>query len=138
MLQEISLFLPNYPGVLAQLSLLLRANEIKIIAISVAQTKEYGLVMILVDKPSECIAILEENEYEYHVKEVVLINMIDKPEIINDIAEIMGVNDINIEYIYSTLVRRQKNEAYLILNTNNNEKATSTLKEKGFSLLESV
>ncbi|MHA1689357.1 MAG: hypothetical protein ACTSUN_08485, partial [Promethearchaeota archaeon] len=108
MLKEISLFLPNYPGMLSQLVKILRANDIDLIAISVAQAKDYGLVMIIIDKPSECIDLLEENGYEFSVKEVVGVKMSSSPEIINDIAELMGINNINIEYMYSTLLKSQK------------------------------
>ncbi|MHA1805851.1 MAG: hypothetical protein ACTSU4_15140 [Promethearchaeota archaeon] len=138
MIKEISLFLPNYPGMLSQLVKLLRANDINLIAISVAQAKDYGLVMIIVDKPSECIDLLEENNYELSVKEVIAVKMSASAEIINDIAELMGTNNVNIEYMYSTLLKSRKNEAFIILHTDNNQKAFLLLKEKGLFPLESI
>lgn len=137
MLKEISLFMENTPGILSQFVKLLKANAINLKAISVAQTKDYGLAMIIVDKPTECVAVLEENEYEYSVRDVIAVNM-SGADLVNDIAEIMGINNINIEYMYSILLKREKDEAYIILHTNDNQNAATYLKEKGISLLEGI
>ena len=131
MVKEFSIFLENTPGILAQFVKLLNASDISIRAISVAEAKDYGLVLILVDKPDECEILLKENENEYTTSDVVIVSLADKDLIFYDIAELMGINNINIEYLYSTLVEK---EANLIIRTNNNHKAINVLKNKGFSV----
>ena len=131
MVKEFSVFLENTPGILAQFIKLLNAVEIKVRAITVAESEEYGLLSILVDKPEECKEILEENGYDFSESEVVAVKLDEKGTLLYDIAELMGLNNINIDYLYSTLVEEQ---AHLIIRTNKNEKAAEVLKAKGFSV----
>ncbi len=135
MIKEFSIFLENSPGILAQLIKLLDSSEISIQAISVAETEDYGLVLILVDKPEECEEVLNENEYNFTVAEIVAVSLANKVSILYDISELMGVNGINIEYLYSTLVM---DEIHLILRTNNNQRAANVLAAKGFSILKKI
>ena len=132
MVKEFSIFLENTPGILAQFIKLLNASNIDILAISVAEAEDYGLLLILVDKPEECEEILQENEYNFSIAEVIPVSLANNPGLLFDIAELMGVENINIEYLYSTLVM---DEAHLIIRTNKNEKAIEILREKGFSIL---
>ncbi|MHA1147649.1 MAG: hypothetical protein ACTSR8_05345 [Promethearchaeota archaeon] len=131
MVKEFSIFLENTPGILAQLIKLLNASEINIRAISVAEAENYGLVMILIDKPEECEELLEENEYDFSISDVIVVSLSENSSLLYDIAELMGVNNINIDYMYSTLVEK---EANLIIRTNNNHKAINVLKNKGFNV----
>lgn len=135
MVKEFTVFLENVPGILAQFIRLLDSNEIRIHAISVTETDDYGLVSILVNKPKECEDVLGENDYDFKVSDVVVVNLANKRSLLYDIAEMMGVNGININYLYSTLVMEQ---AHLIINTNNTEKTINVLKEKEFSILEDL
>ena len=133
MVKEFSIFMDNTPGKLSQFIKLLNASEITVRAISVAEAEDYGLVLILVDKAEECEEILTENEYSFNTSDVILVSLSEQINILYDIAELMGVNNVNIEYLYSTLVEK---EAYLILRTNDNHKAANILKNKGFKISE--
>lgn len=135
MVKEFSIYLENNPGILAQMIKSFDANGIIIEAISVVESKDYGLVMILVNKPEECEEMLVENEIEYSIADVVAVSLANKRSLLFDIAELMGINNINIEYMYSTLVM---DEAHLIIRTNDNHKAINILKGKAFSILESL
>lgn len=55
MFKQISIYLKNVPGQLAQFATLLTENDIEIRAITVAENEEYGLILLLVDKPDKCI-----------------------------------------------------------------------------------
>lgn len=133
MVKEFSIFLENNPGILAQFIKLLNASEINIRAISVAEAEDYGLVLILVDKADECEELLEENDYDYSVSDVVVVSLSEQSSLLYDITELMGINNVNIEYLYSTLVEK---EANLILRTSDNHKAANVLKNKGLKVSE--
>ena len=60
--------------------------------------------------------------------------MVDKPIDIYEIANIMGENDINIEYIYSSTLLKAK--TLIVLNVDDINKATEILKKKGIKLVE--
>lgn len=133
MLTEISVFLPNEPGELAKFIKLLMDNGISINSITVAETEDYGLLLILVDKPDECIDLLNEMEYVISVSDVVAVEVNGKPSELYNISSILGNHQVNILYLYSTLIIDQ---AHIILRSNDNEKAQSVLKDNDYKIIE--
>jgi hypothetical protein len=136
MFKQLSIYLNNRPGELANFCTFLIDNNIEIRAITVAENDEYGLILLLVDKPDKCIELLEREEYIYSVTNVLAVKvMSDKGHTqgLQEISSILGNNDVNIEFLYSTLV---KDESLIILRVNDNQKAKKALKEEGFLLEE--
>jgi hypothetical protein len=114
---------------------LLLEHDIEIRALTVANSAEYALLLLLVDKPDDCIDILDKNSYSNSAEMVLAVKLKSdhNTQGLQEIAKLLGDNNINIEYIYSTLV---KNEALLILRVDDNEKAKEVLKKDGFILEE--
>ena len=133
MLKQISVFLPNEPGILAKFTKVLMDKQINMRAISVAETSDYGILRILVDKPEECIEILKENNYLAITTDVIAVDVPDKPGALHEITKLLGDNRINIEYLYSTILR---DEAIIVLRIDNINKAVEVLKNKGVKLIE--
>ena len=132
---QLSVLLEDKPGELANFIKLLMDNKIYIRALTVAKTSEYGLLLILVDKPEQCVDLLDENNFTLSTTEVIAIRLNDNPNALYEIPKTLGDNKINIDYFYSTLI---KEEALLILRIEDQiiEKALNTLKEKGFTIVE--
>ena len=137
MLTEISIFLPNNPGVLAKLIELLNDNKITIKAITVAETPDYGLLLILVNNPEKCIALLTENNYTISATDVIAVKIPEKfkNETLFDIANILGNHKINIEYLYMTIV---SNSTLMVIRVNESEKAEELLKKENNLLMNIV
>ena len=133
MLKQISVFLPNQPGILAKFTKVLMDEKINMRAISVAETADYGILRILVDKVDDCVKILKDNNYLVSTTDVIAVDIPDKPGALHEITKLLGDNNINIEYLYSTLV---KEEAIIILRIDNLNKAVEVLKKKGVRLIE--
>ena len=133
MLKQISVFLPNQPGILAKFTKVLMDEKINMRAISVAETADYGILRILVDKVDDCVKILKDNNYLVSTTDVIAVDIPDKPGALHEITKLLGDNNINIEYLYSTLV---KEEAIIILRIDNLNKAVEVLKSKGVKLIE--
>ncbi|MFX1338076.1 MAG: hypothetical protein ACFFDK_05665 [Promethearchaeota archaeon] len=131
MITEISVFLPNNPGVLAKFIDLLNINSIHIKAITVAETPDYGLLLILVDSPEECIELLEENNYELSATTVLAVRLSEDLNALFDIANVLGKNSVNIEYLYMTVI---SGNTIMIVRVDDNDKAEEVLKEEGFLL----
>ena len=102
-------------------------------AISVAETADYGILRILVDKVDECVKILKDNNYLVSTTDVIAVDIPDKPGALHEITKILGDNNINIEYLYSTLI---KEEAIIVLRIDNLNKAVEVLRGKGVKLIE--
>jgi hypothetical protein len=135
MLNQLSVFLPNKPGVLANFFELLMESKIYIRSMTVAETEDYGLLLLLVDQFEECAALLEEKDFLFSVTEVVAVRLTDKIAKLYEIAKILGSNDVNIEYLYTTLIDDQ---ALIILRLDNNERGIEVLKENGFIVVEKL
>jgi hypothetical protein len=133
LLTQISVFLPNSPGVLAKFTKTLMDHKINMRAISVAETADYGILRILVDKVDDCVKILKENNYLVSTTEVIAVNVPDKPGALHEIAKMFGENNINIEYLYSTLLHEQ---AIIVFRIDNTKKAIEILKKRGVQLIE--
>jgi hypothetical protein len=133
MLKQISVFLPNQPGILAKFTKVLMDEKINMRAISVAETADYGILRILVDKVDECVKILKDNNYLVSTTDVIAVDIPDKPGALHEITKILGDNNINIEYLYSTLI---KEEAIIVLRIDNLNKAVEVLRGKGVKLIE--
>ncbi len=133
MLTQISVFLPDRPGVLANFLKLLMDHKIFVTAMTVAKTEDYGLLLILVDKPYECIELLDSQDYGFSTTQVIAINISEQPDALYLIPKTLGDNQINIEYLYSTLV---KDEAFIVLKVDDEGTAIQVLKTNGFSLIE--
>ncbi|MFX0070089.1 MAG: hypothetical protein ACFFAO_03275 [Candidatus Hermodarchaeota archaeon] len=133
MITEISVFLPNNPGVLAKFINLLNKNNIQIKSITAAETPDYGLLLLLVDNPDNCIVLLQENNYEVLATAVLAIKLSDDPNALFDIADVLGKNEVNIEYLYNCVVN---NTTLMIVRVSDNSKAQEVLKKKKFILVE--
>ncbi len=134
MVKQLSVFLPNKPGVLAKLTALLEKNSINIRALTVADTADYGILRLIVNDPEKCIKILKEEEnYLVSETEVIALQVEDKPGGLHKVAKIMGDNGINIEYIYSTLTT---GAAIILMRVNDLEKAIKTLQTNKFKVLQ--
>ena len=135
MFRQLSVWLPNKPGMLKMFLDVLIENNIELRAITVAENEEYGILLILVDKPDECINILDRLDYPVSETMVLAVKLKSDNNAVGlqEISKIMGENYININYLYSTMV---KDESLIILKVDDNEKAIDVLKHDGFILEE--
>lgn len=135
MFRQLSVWLPNKPGMLKKFLDILIENNIELRAITVAENEEYGILLLLVDKPDDCMKILDELDYPVSETMVLAVKLKSDNNAIGlqEISKIMGENNINIDYLYNTLV---KDESLIILKVDNNERAIELLKEDGFILEE--
>jgi len=131
---EISVFLPNKPGMLGKFSKLLLENDINYRAMTIAEIDDKSLLRMVVDKTQEAIDLLKKNNYLLSITDVLAVEIPDKPEILYEIAEILGENDVNIEYIYSSTIL--KREAIIILKVDKTNKALEIFKRRGINLIE--
>ena len=133
-LKQISVFLPNKPGMLAKFSKLLLEKKINMRAMTVAETVDKGLLRMVVDKPQEAIDLLKDHNYLVSVENVIAVEIPDKPGGLYEIAEMLGENDVNIEYIYSSTLLEP--EAIIVIKVDKSKKALEIFKSRGIKLIE--
>ncbi|MBD3256403.1 MAG: acetolactate synthase [Candidatus Lokiarchaeota archaeon] len=131
MFKQLSVYLRNTPGELSKFCSLLIEHDIEIRAITVAESEKYGLILLLVDKPDDCIDLLDKEQYSVSLTMVlaVKIDSENNTKGLREISKLLGDNNVNIDYLYSTLV---KDESLIILKVDDNKKAQEVLEKSGF------
>jgi len=131
---QLSVYIPNKPGQPAQFFELLMDKKIFIRPLTVAETEEFGLLLLLVDHTKKCIEILEDNNILYSITEVIAVELSENISQLYNIAKTLGSHGVNIDYLYFLVLNSHKNG--IILKLDDNEKGVEILLEHGFKLLE--
>lgn len=132
MVKQISVFLQNRPGTLANLTKILLDKNINMRALTVADTADYGIIRMIVDDPEKTLKVLKDHEYLVSETDVIAVEAMDKPGGLYEIATVLGERNVNIEYLYTTL---KQGKAIMIIRVSDVEEATEALRNGGFKLV---
>ncbi len=136
-IQQVSVFLDNRPGSLSELITYLDRFKIKIFALSIADAGEFGLIRMITEDAGRATKILEDADFNLAKSkkniEVTVILTTEKDKV-SRIAKILGDNDLNIEYAYSSAVRIDGKFA-LVLRVDDLDKAERILEENDVAIL---
>lgn len=132
-IKQISVFLENRPGKLAEFAAVLSAQKINLRAISVAESADFGIVRIIVDDVFNAVTILKSENYVCTITDVLAVEVRDEPGMLANMIGVLGTEGINIEYMY-TILGKKSDVAYMIIRTNNDSEAVKILEAKGFKL----
>ncbi|MCR5293812.1 MAG: ACT domain-containing protein [Lachnospiraceae bacterium] len=132
--QQISVFLENRPGTLAELTDVLWKNNIDMRAMCVADAMDFGIARIIVDDVYETMTVLKDAGYVCQITKVLTVEMADEPGGLSKILALLGSAGINLEYTYAFLSRK-KDTAYLVLKVAEPEKAEAVLRAEHIRLI---
>ncbi len=132
--EQLSIFLENRAGRLAEVTKVLASAGINIRALSVADTSDFGILRIIVSNNEKAKQILKGNGFTVKKTTVVPVEVEDKPGGLHKILEILREKDINIEYMYAFVQQSGKN-AVLIFRFDRTEDALELLKENNIKVL---
>lgn len=137
-LKQISIFLENKPGKLAELVELLRKNEINMRALSLAETTDYGIARIIADNPEKTAEVLKEANYVYSVTPVIATAIPDEPGSLYKVLGVFKEGGVNIEYTYA-FITRKPGYAYIVfrINDDKTDEAAELLKNNGIEIVTS-
>ncbi|GAH63269.1 unnamed protein product [marine sediment metagenome] len=135
-LKQISVFLPNEPRQLANFFEFLMENKIYIRSITVVETEDYGLLLLLVKPYEKCVELLEDNDYMHSVTEVIAVRLTDNISQLYNIAKTLGDNKVNIEYLYTFAEKSSEPRTMTVLRLDDNENGIEVLKKNGFDVVE--
>ncbi|AEY65959.1 ACT domain-containing protein [Clostridium sp. BNL1100] len=136
LVKQISVFLENKSGRLADVTRTLADNNINICAMSIADTTDFGILRLIVNKPEDAERFLSEQQFTVSCTSVIAIGVEDKPGGLAKSLDILQDNGISIEYMYA-FVGKTGNEAFVILRVENPETAIETLLKYGIKILPS-
>lgn len=100
MVEQVSVFLENKSGRLAELARTLGEAGINMHALMVADTSEFGVVRIICDAPERAKALLDERGFGASITRVLAVEMPDRPGGLGDLLDALDAEGMNVEYAY--------------------------------------
>ncbi len=135
-IKQISVFMENQPGALYGMTGVLAQHKIDLRALSLAETKDFGIVRIIVDNVYAATTVLKEAGYVHSLTPVVGVAIPDIPGGLNKVLQVLTNARINVEYMYAFLGGKDSEHAYMIFRVGDPVKASAALGERGIRTLE--
>jgi hypothetical protein len=132
---QISVFLENKPGALAEVTRILGESGVNIRALSLADTKDFGILRLIVNDKEKAKEVLGRKGFTVRKTEVVAVEVPDRPGGLADIMRILAEADINVEYLYA-FVQQSGENAIIIFRFDETDRAIAVLSEKKVRILE--
>lgn len=136
LVKQISVFLENKSGRLAEVTKVLGDNNINISALSIADTTDFGILRIIVNDPDKAEKVLKESDFTVSSTDVIAIGVPDKPGGLEMALRVLNEESIGIEYMYA-FVGKTEEEALVILRVEALEEAADKLVKSGVNVLSS-
>jgi hypothetical protein len=135
-IKQISVFLENTTGRLSEVTRTLAKAGINLRAISIADTADFGILRIIVDKNDEAVNALNTAGFTTRQTDVVAVEIEDVPGSLAKLMELFQQSQVNIEYLYASL-EGQQGKAVVIFKLENHEKGLKILSDNKQKLAES-
>jgi hypothetical protein len=132
---QISIFLENKSGRLAEVTRVLGSAGINVRALSLADTSDFGILRLIVNDSAKAVDVLKQNQFTVSMTQVVAVEVSDRPGGLAHILDILQKENINVEYMYA-FVERSSDNAVIIFRFDDIDKAIKTLTGKGITVLE--
>ena len=130
---QISVFLENRAGQLAEITRVLAENSIDLRAISIAETADYGVLRMIVDNAEKATGILLSQGYILSMTPVLVMAVPDVPGGLAPVLAVLAEGQIDIEYMYS-LFTHQEGKAYMVFRITEEDKFVRLLEAHGMAL----
>ena len=131
-IKQISIFVVNKPGRLAEITEIIAKNNINIRALSVADTTHFGILRIIVDNPEEVERVLRDAGLTVSITSVITACIHDRPGGLAEVLKLLSSRDIQIEYMYA-FIAKSDNEAYVVMRIEAEDAAVKLLHDNGFT-----
>jgi len=132
-INQLSVFIENKEGKLAELTSTLAREGVDIRAMSVADTQDFGILRLIVSDCDRAINVLKEAGCVVSVTQVLAVAIPDAPGSLAKVSHILADNHISIEYMYAFITRRQE-AAYVVFRVADNQAAAELLTANGVKL----
>ena len=134
-IKQISVFLENKPGALYAMTGVLAQNQIDMRAMNVAETKDFGIVRVIVDKVYDATTALKDAGYVHSVTPVVGAAIPDAPGGLDQVLRVLSGAGVNVEYMYAFLGGKDVSHAYMIFRVEDPAAAEAALTKQGIHVV---
>ena len=118
--KQISVYIENKQGALSDITGLLASEGIDLRSLCVADTKDFGILRLIVDDPEKAAKIIKDAGHTFNVREVVCFKVPNEAGGLARVLRILDGNGINIEYMYAFVAIEGKH-ARIVARVDNNE-----------------
>lgn len=132
--KQISIFLENKRGRLAEVTGILNDQGINIRALALADTADFGVLRIIVSDSDACLRALRDRGFVAQATEVIAVEIPDRPGGLNSILRLLDAGTINVEYMYA-FVERLRANAVVIFKIDDPARAVRALTGEGVTIL---
>jgi hypothetical protein len=129
---QLSVFLENKTGRLTEVLEVLGEENIRITALSVADTSEFGILRLIVSDPDKARAILKKHDFTVNLTEVISVMAPSEAKFYAKILKILSDLEISVEYTYAFSIG---DKSVIILRCSNSDKAIEGLKKHEMELI---
>ena len=133
--KQISIFLENKPGFLAEVTKVLGQNGIDMRAVSLAESNDFGIARIIVDDVYKTTTVLKDAGYINSVIDILAVALPDVPGGLNGILKVLAEAQVNVDYMYAFLGGKT-GSAYMVFKVADPEKAANALATHGIRLVD--
>jgi hypothetical protein len=133
-IKQISVFLENKCGRLADVTRTIGDHDINIRAFSIADTTDYGILRLIVNRPDEACQVLRSSGFTVSMTDVLAVQIPDRPGGLAGVLDLMQDAGANIEYMYAFSARISK-DALAVFRAENSQVAERLMAEKGIRML---
>jgi len=134
MIKQISVFVENKKGRLAKITDVLGQGGIDLIALSIADTTNFGIMRCIVNEPDKALSLLKNHGFTASTTDVIVAEVTDKPGGLAAVLKLLDSADISVEYLYS-FVRTPNENALILFRVEDIETAVKVLTDGGVRLL---
>ncbi|PLY04561.1 MAG: amino acid-binding protein [Desulfuromonas sp.] len=133
--EQISIFIENKTGRLADVSGVLGDAGINIRALSLADTSDFGILRLIVDNTNAALSVLKEKGFTVSKTDVIAVEVPDRPKGLHDILSILDQSEVNVEYMYA-FVERSGDNAVIIFRFDDVDAAIKVLQANKVRVIE--
>lgn len=135
-MKQISVFVENKPGALYALTAVLAQGQIDMRALSLAETKDFGIVRLIVNDLYKTTTLLKDAGYVHSLTPVVGVAIPDVPGGLNKVLQVLTDAQVNVEYMYAFLGGKDVDHAYMIFRVADDKAAETALASRGIQVLD--
>jgi hypothetical protein len=133
--QQISIFLENKAGRLAEVTGILAEAGVNIRALALADTSDFGVLRLIVDDNQKAESALKQGGFTVSKTDVVAVEVDDRPGGLHHILDLLQNAGINVEYMYA-FVRHSGTNAVMIFRFDRPDEALKVLTGDGLQVIE--
>lgn len=126
--EQISVFLENKAGRLAEVTAILSEAEVNIRALALADTSDFGVLRLIVDNNAKAVEALKNRGFTVGRTDVLAVEVEDRPGGLHRILDMLHKSQINVEYMYA-FVQHSGENAVMIFRIDNIDEAVKILEE---------